>query len=407
LDPALKKGAWTEYEDATIIQWCKKNGPKNWTDLAALLPGRTGKRCRERWTNKLNPDANRGPWTPEEDRKLMALHGEHGNRWMTIASGIPGRTDGQCRDRWATVRDRPDVPPFAPPPPPPPFAPPPPLPMPGDGAALELLDGPPPLMLWADAPFGPSDGLLPLSMLGADEPFHRDLPLQSGFVAPFELFDGQPPLSMLGADATFDLPLQSEFMPHFDFLDEPPQPPAPPQQQPAARKRSSWTQAEDEAITEHVRRNGPKNWTAIAQQLPSGRIGKQCRERWVNHLDPDVKQDPWTTAEDALIVQLQAQLGNKWGVIASRLTDRTGDQVKNRWNNQLKERTDPTVPKTSGRQRKQPAPPPSPPAATGNPTGEELPPQQGQSPGGRNPANPYGFDPANPYGFDLLRTFVQ
>jgi hypothetical protein len=65
----------------------------------------------------------------------------------------------------------------------------------------------------------------------------------------------------------------------------------------------------------------------------------------------------------------------------------------------LKKRTDPTVPKPRGRPRKQPAPPPSQPEATGNPTGEERTPQQGQSPGGR--------DPANPFGFDCRRTFVQ
>lgn len=33
---------------------------------------------------------------------------------------------------------------------------------------------------------------------------------------------------------------------------------------------------------------GIRKWSHIAQMLP-GRIGKQCRERWHNHLRPDIK----------------------------------------------------------------------------------------------------------------------
>ena len=54
-----------------------------------------------------------------------------------------------------------------------------------------------------------------------------------------------------------------------------------------------WTPEEDAAIAQLVLTHGTRNWSVIAEGVPS-RSGKQCRERWHNHLDPDVKKGPWT-----------------------------------------------------------------------------------------------------------------
>ena len=51
-----------------------------------------------------------------------------------------------------------------------------------------------------------------------------------------------------------------------------------------------------------VQLHGPKNWSKIANQIP-GRIGKQCRERWFNHLSPNVNKERWTEEEDNVIIQ--------------------------------------------------------------------------------------------------------
>lgn len=53
------------------------------------------------------------------------------------------------------------------------------------------------------------------------------------------------------------------------------------------------TKEEDELVMSLVLKHGAKNWTYIAKHLP-GRIGKQCRERWHNHLNPDIKKERWT-----------------------------------------------------------------------------------------------------------------
>lgn len=101
--------------------------------------------------------------------------------------------------------------------------------------------------------------------------------------------------------------------------------------------KGSWTREEDAQIIQYVNMNGPRHWGSLAELLP-GRISKQCRERWHNHLCPNVNKNDWTPEEDQILIDRQKLLGNKWSQIALDLPGRTDNAVKNRWNSSLKRR---------------------------------------------------------------------
>lgn len=105
----------------------------------------------------------------------------------------------------------------------------------------------------------------------------------------------------------------------------------------ARNSKHCWTPDEDAKLCALVDQHGRSQWANVAAHFPN-RDRKRCRERFVNHLDPQLKQQhqehqvaEWTEQEEAQLVELQRELGNKWAAIARRLPGRSPEDVKNRF----------------------------------------------------------------------------
>ncbi|KAG5608128.1 hypothetical protein H5410_019409, partial [Solanum commersonii] len=99
----LKKGPWTHDEDQKLLAYVEEHGYGSWSDfpLRAGLQ-RCGRSCRLRWINYLRPNIKRGKFSSEEERTIFQLHALLGNRWSTIASHLPNRSDNEIKNYWNT-----------------------------------------------------------------------------------------------------------------------------------------------------------------------------------------------------------------------------------------------------------------------------------------------------------------
>ncbi|XP_039836143.1 transcription factor MYB3R-1-like isoform X4 [Panicum virgatum] len=103
--------------------------------------------------------------------------------------------------------------------------------------------------------------------------------------------------------------------------------------------KGPWSKEEDDIIIQMVNKLGPKKWSTIAQALP-GRIGKQCRERWHNHLNPGINKEAWTQEEEIKLIHVHQTYGNKWAELTKFLPGRTDNAIKNHWHSSVKKKID-------------------------------------------------------------------
>lgn len=94
--------------------------------------------------------------------------------------------------------------------------------------------------------------------------------------------------------------------------------------------KGTWNKEEDEKLIFWVNLRGESNWAECSKYI-QGRSRKQCRDRWINCLDPMIKKGEWNSQEDYIILKSLIKQGYNWSRIAQFLKGRTANSVKNRF----------------------------------------------------------------------------
>jgi uncharacterized FlgJ-related protein len=313
LDPTMNKGTWTPAEDAKLTDAVKRYG-KDWVAVSKLVLGRKNEQCRRRWVDTLNnSNGKREKWTPAEDAKLTEAVKKHGNNWVVVAKMVPGRTNDQCRRRWVDA-----------------------LNLSNGNKKGEWTSSEDAKLTDAVNKYG-KDWVAVAKLV----PGRTHGQCRSRWVDTLNPSNGKNGKWTLEEDTKL-----TEVVKKYgkDWVAVAKVVPGRTRGQCRRRwvntldifngTKGKWTPAEDTKLTEVVKKYG-KDWVAVSKLVP-GRTNEQCRHRWVGALNvPNGKKGKWTPAEDAKLTEVVKKYGKDWVAAAKLVPGRTPKQCRNRWVNTL------------------------------------------------------------------------
>ena len=104
--PRAQARQWSKAEDELLRKGVEAHGGRNWKAISSYVPNRSSVQCLQRWKKALDPAIVKGPWSQEEDRRLLAKMEEKGKTKSNKAVVIKGRTEKQCRERFNCIKTK-------------------------------------------------------------------------------------------------------------------------------------------------------------------------------------------------------------------------------------------------------------------------------------------------------------
>uniref|UniRef100_A0A7S4R1F3 Uncharacterized protein n=1 Tax=Ditylum brightwellii TaxID=49249 RepID=A0A7S4R1F3_9STRA len=284
---------------------------EDWDEIAKAVPGRTPVQCLRRYMRHLNQkgggsvdDTKTKAWTSEEEKKLRELRSQD-TEWVDTVKEIPGRTVAEAKEHWAKI---------------------------GSSSDLDLKLSKDESEAEESEKQASAESDAASSQPSPKKKLKTKKEESSGISSPAKWRDDETTLlkklieqyqdtSPRWNDIAGNFPNRTaiDCLTKWQSLSSPP----------VIKGKGSWTVEEDNILRDKRQLYGRK-WAKIAAHLP-GRQGKQCRERFVNHLDPELKKGEWTDDEEAILIALHEHHGNRWANISKQLHGRSDNDVKNHW----------------------------------------------------------------------------
>jgi hypothetical protein len=287
-------GRWTREEDSHLAIAFKQFG-NEWSAVATLVPGRSNIQCRQRWARGLDLDnggTGKGEtkarkWTLEEDGKLADAAAKFGNEWTAVAALVAGRTNAQCRQRWVNRLNPANC-----------------------AKSRKWCPSEDTMLAGAVGEFGNDWTAVASQIDGRTNIQCRQRWLHSldhaaggkgTTIGDAKLLQGVQKFGNNWAAVATTV---------------------------AGRTYGPWTTEENATLTEAVNKLGTNDWPAVSALIPL-RGNLQCRERWLNSLLP--AQAKWTSEEDMKLIEAVGECGDDWTAVAALVPDRTGVECEKRW----------------------------------------------------------------------------
>jgi hypothetical protein len=320
VSPPLPRRSWNSEDDVKLTEAVRMCG-NDWVVVAALVPGRTNVQCRERWANRLDPTTNQkmGKWRAEEDAKLIEGVEKHGNKWLAVASLVPNRNHKECRQRWVGNLD-PNINQKM-----------------GKWRAEEdeklagavQKHGNDWFAVAALVPGRNNKDCRQRWAANLDPNINRKMgKWTAGEDAKLIGAVQQHGKDWVAVAAMVPGRTNVQCRAAWSFRFEPTIEATP-------TNRGKWTEEEDEMLIDAVRKCGKGDWDAVAALVPS-RTSVQCRTIWTIRVGPTVEGKPpnffrWTPEEDAKLTEAVRKCGKDWIAVAPLVPGRTNLQCRQRW----------------------------------------------------------------------------